>query len=658
MKKKLLPLLSCFLVCQILNPTPFLCQVNSNSNWVNFSTSSVLLNSARSSSKPLQYNEDLNLVSFVQRANTTYPASPAPNATTASGVVIAKVSANWGSIWDSTCLWSDVQNAARYPQGAVYNPSGNQNSSNAYVLGTGPALSLSSAWSGNWSASKQLGSANYNTSVSAVPNATQFLPSTPPYASFGKVVYSANSFCSTDDGFLRSLAFLTHDTNPADYYGAMVLKATYNNGAFIWTGDSILPPVRYNNSGDYVIMLEPKMAWNESGTVGYVVFPGSRYGTTGSNVGIQPIVYRSTNSGNTWQLMPSIDFESQDALPIRSRLQSVNGSSGLVIPNMATSEGWDLVVDKNGKLHLACILYGAVTGMVDSLYYVRYNGSEGYNWVHQPGKRPYLYDFILSQNQSWEFGIIDSLSSEAPGINPWEPGYNQNPYGGSTTNYARVQASRTPDERFIFFTWAESDTGQTNNGLKWNTKPDLKVRVLDANTYGLSPTELVLSAGSNTNVSGKASMHFASPRSALAVLSTDSISVRLPLSVSNHPANSWSAPCTHWFSADSLKFSRNLAAFTQSLSILLVGVNETSGLNENGFEVYPNPFHSVFKLKALKQGQEKYTLELFDLSGRKLYTETVSGGDRELDMSAYASGTYILRISDEQAEVHKKIVKE
>lgn len=658
MKKNLLPLLSCFLIYQLFTSMPVWSQVNSNSSWVNFSTSSVLLNSARSSSKPLQYNEDLNLVSFVHRANTTYPASPAPNATTASGVVIAKVSSNWGNVWDSTCLWSDTQNAARYPQGAVYNPSGNQNILNAYILGTGPALSLSNTWSGNWSASKQLGGANYNTSVSAVPNATQFLPTDPPYASFGKAVYSANSFCSTDDGFLRSLAFLTHDTNPTNYYGAMVLKATYNNGVFTWTGDSILPPVRYNNSGNYVILLEPKMAWNESGTIGYVVFPGSRYGTTGSNVGIQPIVYRSTNSGNTWQLMPSIDFESQDALPIRSRLQSVNGSSGLVIPNMAALEGWDLVVDKNGKLHLACILYGAITGMVDSLYYTRHNGSEGYNWVHQPSKRPYLFDFILSQNQSWEFGIIDSLTSEAPGINPWESGYNLNPYGGSTTNYARVQASRTPDERFIFFTWAESDTNLTANAVKWNTLPDIKTRVLDANTYGLSPTELVLSAGSNTNVSGRASMHFASPRSAPAVLSTDSIRVRLPLSISNHPANAWSAPCTHWFSADSLKFSRNLSAFTQSLSVLLVGVNETSSKNENRFEVYPNPFRSVFTLQALKPGTEHYTLELFDLSGRKLYMETVNAGKHEFNAGALASGTYILRISDEQAVVHKKIVKE
>jgi len=658
MKKNLLPVITCFILCQLFVAQTALSQVNSNSNWQNFSTSSVLLNSTRSSSKPLQFNEDLSLVTFVQRANTTYPASPAPNATTASGVVIAKVSANWGNLWDSTCLWVSNQNAARYPQGGVYNPSGNVAISNAYVLGTGPSLSTSNMWSGNWSASKQLGSANYNTSVSAVPNALQFLPTNPPYASFGKAVYSANSFYTTDDGLLRSLAFLTHATSPIDLYGAMVLKASFNNGVFNWTGDSIIPPARYNNSGDYVILYEPLMAWNEAGTIGYLAFPGSRYGTTGSNIGIQPIVYRTINSGSSWQLMPTMDFDSPDAMPIRNRLQKVDGSGTQVIPNMANQEGWDVIVDKNGKLHIACVLYGAATNMVDSVYYPRNNGTEGYNWPHTPGKRPYVFDFILSQNQDWEFGIIDSLASEAPGTNPWQPGYNQNPYAGGTTNYSRIQLSRTPDERFIFFTWAESDTNLTSGAVKWNTSPDIKVRALDANTYGLSPTELVLSAGSNTNVSGKAGMHFASPKCSHASISTDSIAVRLPVTISNHPTNTWSLTCTHWFSADSIKFSRSLSPFTQSISIVLVGINETTPFKENRFEVYPNPFHSSFILNPLVPSVKKYTIELFDLSGRKLFSETVKGGEHEFYAGAFASGTYILRITDDINVVHKKIVKE
>jgi hypothetical protein len=339
-------------------------------------------------------------------------------------------------------------------------------------------------------------------------------------------------------------------------------------------------------------------------------------------------------------------------------LQKVDGAGTQVIPNMATLEGWDVIVDKNGKLHIACMLYGATTTMIDSVYYPRYNGTEGYNWPHTPGKRPYLFDFILSQNQDWEFGIIDSLSSEAPGINPWEPGYNQNPYGGGTTNYSRIQLSRTPDERFIFFTWAESDTALTTNAVKWNTLPDIKVRTIDANTYGLSPTELILSAGSNTNVSGKAGMHFTSPKCPPASLSTDSIAVRLPLTISNQPTNTWSLTCTHWFSADTLKFSRTLSPFTQSISIVLVGLNETAHLRENYFEVYPNPFHSSFKLKRLSGGLDAYTLELFDISGRKLISETVYTNEFEFQANTIASGTYILRISDGHTVMHKKIVKD
>ncbi len=658
MKKDLAKAIFCFIFCQFFVTTALLSQINSNSNWQKFSTSPVLLNSSRSSSKPLQYNKDLNLVTFIQRANTGYPASPAPNATTASGVVIAKVSSNWGNSWDSTCLWSSIQNAARYPQGAVYNPSGNLNVSNAYILGTGPCLSTSNLWSGNWSASKQLGIANYNSSVSAVPNALQFLPTDPPYASFGKAVYSANSFCSTDDGFLRSLAFLTPTTSPVDIYGAMLLKASFNNGVFSWTADSIIPPARYNNSGDYIILFEPQMAWNESGNIGYLVFPGSRYGTTGSNVGIQPMVYRTINGGANWQLMPAMDFNSQDALPILNKLQKVEGSGIQTIPNMATHEGWDVIVDKNGKLHIACLLYGAPTSMIDSVYYIRHNGTEGYNWPHHPGKRPYLFDFILSQNQEWEFGILDSLSSEAPGIYPWQPGYNLNPFAGGTSNFCRIQLSKTPDERFIFFTWAESDTSLTSNSVKWNTIPDIRVRMIDANNYGLSPTELVLSAGSNTNVSGKASMHFVSPKSSYYNSSIDTVSVRIPFTISNHPTNTWSVACTHWFSADSLKFSRTLSPYTQSITVVLVDIHETVNFKDNQFEVYPNPFHSGFNFKPLKLDNDKYALELFDLSGRKLFTEMYFGGEYEINLGNLSSGCYILRISNNEGVFYKKILKE
>ena len=83
------------------------------------------------------------------------PAVPAVPATAKTGVIVANVSTNFGQTWDSTCIWANGTNWGRYPQGGIYNPTGNTSLANAYVLGTGPTVA-GSTWSGVFYASKKL----------------------------------------------------------------------------------------------------------------------------------------------------------------------------------------------------------------------------------------------------------------------------------------------------------------------------------------------------------------------------------------------------------------------------------------------------------------------------------------------------------------------
>ncbi|HRD40819.1 MAG TPA: hypothetical protein PLC65_19475, partial [Bacteroidia bacterium] len=87
-----------------------------------------------SESKPLNYYPALNAVTFIHRKSLTY--TPTSNGN--SGSIVGMYTTNNGTTWDSTCIWASGSDLARYPQGGLYNPLGNTNVNNAYMLGMGP----------------------------------------------------------------------------------------------------------------------------------------------------------------------------------------------------------------------------------------------------------------------------------------------------------------------------------------------------------------------------------------------------------------------------------------------------------------------------------------------------------------------------------------
>jgi hypothetical protein len=65
---------------------------------------------------------------------------------------------------------------------------------------------------------------------------------------------------------------------------------------------------------------------------------------------------------------------------------------------------------------------------------------------------------------------------------------------------------------------------------------------------------------------------------------------------------------------------------------------------KTNLRIYPNPatYQVIVDLTQLPQGE--YQLFLMDLSGKVVYSQTVQAISVHLDMSTYASGTYVLRI--------------
>jgi hypothetical protein len=627
-----------------------------------------------SQTKPLQYNDNLNAVSFIHRKSSSYTAFPANN----SGVIVAQVSTNWGTSFDSTCLYSDASIVGRYPQGGIYNPPGNTNIANAYAVGSGPTTDGGSNWMGNFFASKQLGGANYNYTASAVPGAMQVMSnqSATYAASVGGPQLFSYGYASTDDGIQHAAApiFATQQT---DMRGARIAKGVFTAGVFTWTFDSIVPPSLLKTDGTRNLWTRPQMAWNEAGTVGYVLFIGALNTATASNRGYQPIVYKTTNSGATWALINTIDFNSVAMAPIKAKIATVNTNTALEIPFFNVGEGYDCTVDANNKLHIVSTIIGTARAHEDSLLYsynftTSINPNDAYSWSHTPGDRPYLYDFLGDGTSAWTYKTIDSLSSEGPSFSAADPataGFAENPWDANPTNKiqidSRIQLSRTPNGQFITYSWAESDSNVTNGAKKWNNLPNIKTRLMDVTTGSVSATEINVSkvavgqGTNNPNVANRATLHYIGATSGAATTATTvgsyTVEIKTPFTVTNSNPYSQTTNNTTWYSTNTLSY-----VFTGTTS---VGVKENSNTNSaSNSIIYPNPTKDNAVLAIDVKENSTVTVAIYNLVGALVKTVTanavVGANTINLELTNLTSGVYLANVKVGNSVSTKKLIIE
>jgi hypothetical protein len=625
-----------------------------------------------SQSHPLNYYDDLNAVSFIHRTGamtgTTYPVNN-------SGSIVMEVSSNWGANWNGTCIWSDANNLARYPQGGLYNPPGNTNLSNAYAVGMGPVTNGTN-WKGDWYASKPLSS--YNNTASATPGAQQFIANTSPFApGLAKHDFSRYSFAATDDGAVRSLAircFSLTNGDPSDTHGAAIVKGTFNAGVFNWTSDTLIPNVVVKTDGTRQLWSVPIMAWDETGATGYVVFIGSSTSVTASNQGWQPIVYKTTNSGSSWQQINGIDFNSPAMQPIKDHIASVNTNSNLEIPFFNVSEGYDAVVDKAGRLHIVSTIVGTARQHPDSLAYTYQFGTEKYSWGYAPGDMPYVYDFIGDGTGPWSYVLVDSLSSEGPGLRSIDPGYADNPWDPDPANNnnkvvsdCRIQAARSVDGSYVLYSWAESDTNFTAGAKKWNSIPNVKARCLDCSAPSPSTTPVLfcnkinvtrpnpavpVTYSTNVNISSRAMFHYQSPVVACVNgAGTPLVTFKVPFTVSNSNPYGQTGENNHWYTTATLQFAQ-----------LNVGLNEQASTGKVSFGLYPNPAKNNTSLMFSLREDAAVNVKICNMIGQEVrnYKSSGTSGDNNisLELGNLPSGVYLVSVRAGNAESVKKLIIE
>ncbi|MES2678821.1 MAG: T9SS type A sorting domain-containing protein [Bacteroidota bacterium] len=659
-------------------------------NWHKFTGSMNMYGVLLSESKPLQYDDELNAVTFVHRKSNTYVPSPLPSSAGAnSGVLVAMVSQNWGAHWDSTMIYNDNNNWARYPQGGILKgglPASpfNTDIANAFIVATAPITPAAGDWTGNVFVSKSLGAGTYNNIQSQ--SSQTFVANSPPYTAWNgmsaKMQFVRQDFQSTDDGKVRALGSITDAGPTSSFRGARMVTGSFVSGSIAWVTDSIIPPVRPNISGGGRMLAYPTgMAWSEDGQTGYVWFIGAHTGvvgdTTGANIGYQPIIARSIDAGTSWTWQ-SIDFNHPSfKAPVLDHIESTAANPNLTVPYFNFWEGISGVVDSLRNLHLvSMVVRSPAANDPDSVnYYQKYINYDGetYFYPHEPGARPYLYDFHggSPNTPAYSVTLIDSLGTEGPSDETTGDGYAANPWMPTVAEDnlkipidCRIQASRTANGRYIIYSWAETDTVYTTNNIgymKWNVFPNVKARMCDIKTHLLSPTEInvskLIDASGGRKMANKSYNHYISQKCAVDVQlsSYSNVVIKVPHTISFNTSLDPVMPATHWYASVPLEFQNYL--IFDSLAVQSHQLNSVS----NSF-IYPNPATNNALLAIELNRATTIKISIVNVLGqvvKNLDAKSPTGANTiGIDLNGLSKGIYLVNIDANGASATKKLIVE
>ncbi len=626
--------------------------ISANFNYI--SSSENIFSVLYSNTGPLQYNDQLNTVSFIHRKSPNYISSPNNN----SGSIIATLGKNFGTLWDSTCVWTNNTLLGRYPQGGIYNPVGNTNLNNAYVAAMGPVLGTN-GWEGNFYASKSLSGAGTNIPGTDQQHLSDILTSYP--LTQAKHSFSRNNFVATDDGKLRSMAGITDDANSSNAHprGIMLVTGIFNAGAMIWKTDSFVPNTIINSNGQKCINTSGYQAWNESGTVGYVVALGVLANAVASNRAPQPIIYKTTNSGVSWVQVNNLDFNLPMYNGVKASLSPVYLQPSITKPSFRDDEGISCVVDVNNKLHIVGTVSSSLSEDNDSLYYGIYFTNEGYKWPMTNYYYPYIYDFFGDGTSAWNGNIIDSVGTLAPGSEIFSYGYNNNPWdpdanSNKVTSGMRIQAGRDASGQNIVYSWAESDTNTTTNNKCWNEFPNIKLRAWNALSNKVSEEIDITAPCSNTRIPNQAFFHYIAPTVVTNTLSS-TVTFSVPVTVSNSFPLSQLTKNDHFYSTAVVDFTNYQSSPLRLGNITGIKINIDSG---NDFTVYPNPAKNNISIK-FKTESIVNTISIYDITGKLVMIVQGNSEDNlNIDIKDLNTGVYLLKLKSINTVIVKKFIKE
>jgi ligand-binding sensor domain-containing protein len=105
---------------------------------------------------------------------------------------------------------------------------------------------------------------------------------------------------------------------------------------------------------------------------------------------------------------------------------------------------------------------------------------------------------------------------------------------------------------------------------------------------------------------------------------------------------------TKWIATD-----EGLAAFNEN------GLLSTDAHSKTMDDIilFPNPANDFITLK-MPDGLQNSTVNIFDIQGKKIKTYSINNNRERLDVSAFPSGIYLVKIQSDENYTVKRIVKQ
>lgn len=532
--------------------------------------------------------------------------------------------------------------AARYPQGALYNPAGNTDPANSYFAYFAPNLSYANS-GGTWGG-YSYGRSHWGTQSDTTKHMQWY---NPPIYHYG----IAEGMTVTQQG----KAFLVdrgYDANVATYYDYITINTgTWNSTThdFAYVESTLPLPSPTGKAG---MPTTVKVAADPAGNDVWVCAIGNNGAATPVfDSTYYPIFYHSTDGGATWGAPIAVTLDGPNGLPAvlnycsDSRLAQIFTS---VPPRdqIPYTTVWDagLTVDKWRNPHLLVGIGMPGTGftiyvpdgtntMFDSTYamFDIYSTDRGTTWCARVVGFPKHFNCA-------------TLSGGAAA-----PIYNH-PY---------VSRNTTGEKVFYTYldTWASSATD--------NSAPDVFARGWDLLTNKLTNNSGVDGATNVTFLSNVTGTSFAGSQAQTVFTKSDG-SFQIPIITEGVQSLTLDNAVTFYYVSDfkyvqsDFTISGAGPAWGTNCATFPVGVNDPTAATLTA-SVYPNPVHGVANVKITVPEKGNVTIQLTNLVGQTVMSLTRNIEATEtfnLDASQLTSGVYFYTVKQGNQKVTGKIIVE
>ncbi|GAB4252354.1 MAG: hypothetical protein Kow0079_07040 [Vicingaceae bacterium] len=550
---------------------------------------------------PKQYlwaDPNLNAVTFTHRLDAT--TSSVPN----SGHVGFDISTDGGATFTSNIKVYDGDDVsysqARYPQGGIYNPQGNTTISNANFFYTAPTLDgNNNSWGGMGYGTATLpsgGSPTMNEDHSGMGNSHLFL--------------IGGNYSITDGGAIWHVMDEGDGANNYDYTDSLILSKSTDGGA-TWTRWEVFAPVSNDNTGASNFV-DVNIAFSQDGMTGYIAMLGHYSYTTQPDSAFYPIVYKTTDGGNTWSSAIEVDIWNLAGVQ-----NALFGAPGTTVPSYTTGFELDMVLDNNNNPHIVCAV-GA------------YSGTQGWSISTGPGN----------------FGIFDINSTD--GGSTWVADFITYPqtfrgtFGDPNGNYIpednRAQVARTWDGTKLFYAIFDTDTN-TFGSQDGNWYPDAWVISRDLTT---GKWTCLKNATAGSNADGVTTFG----NMAYYVFEPSAGTYEIPLSYQTSGT----------IQTDVLQTTQHV--YISGVQFVDADYNDCplsiNEINKFGFEVYPNPTTGLVNI--ILDQTDNYTINVVDVLGKVVDTQKINGVRATVDLSGLNTGVYFVNIKNDKTSITERLV--